>query len=118
MPEWIDLALWRYVLAPWRLELLIAATIMSLADYVTTTIFVKRAGPELESNPVLRWIMERWGIRGLWIFWVLVWTIVWAGVFGPLMLAFLAVLHGAAAINNLIVLRSLVREDHAAARGL
>lgn len=112
MPEWFDLSLWRETLAPWRTELLLTATVMSIADYVTTTTFVKIAGPAVESNRLLRWIMERWGIRGLWVFWVLVWTGVWMGAFGALMLAFLALLHGAAVINNLIVLRGLTREDH------
>lgn len=116
MPEWLDLLLWGDSLAPWRTELLLGATIMSFADYVTTTMFVKRAGPELESNRLLRWIMERWGIRGLWVFWVLVWTAVWfSGLFGALLLAFLTLMHGAAVINNLFVLRDLAREDYAEA---
>ena len=116
MPEWLDLALWRDALAPWRLELLLAATLMSFADYVTTTIFVNRAGPELESNPLLRWIMERWGIRGLWIFWALVWGVIWtSGAFGASTFAFLTLLHGACVINNLFVLRDLAREDYAEA---
>ncbi|MFL0671992.1 MAG: hypothetical protein ACJLS3_11405 [Erythrobacter sp.] len=115
MPEWLDLSLWYKTLTPWRFELLLAATIMSFADYVTTTMFVKRAGPAMESNRLLRWIMERWGIRGLWIFWVLVWTVMWMGVFGALMLAFLTLMHGAAVINNLFVLRDLAREDYAEA---
>ncbi|MCX9148014.1 hypothetical protein [Erythrobacter sp. WG] len=116
MPEWLDPSLWRQALAPWRFELLLAATIMSLADYVTTTMFVRRAGPELESNRLLRWIMERYGIRGLWTFWAIVWTIVWfGGLFGASTLAVLTLMHGAAVINNLFVLRSLAREDYAEA---
>lgn len=116
MPEWLDPVLWYRTLAPWHTELLLAATIMSLADYVTTTLFVKRAGPELESNRLLRWIMERWGIRGLWVFWVVVWTVVWiSGLIGALVLAFLTLMHGAAVINNLFVLRDLAREDYAEA---
>jgi len=116
MPEWLDLSLWRQTLAPWRSELLLAATIMSFADYVTTTMFVRRAGPELESNRLLRWIMERRGIRGLWIFWAIVWTVVWSsGLFGASTLAVLTLMHSAAVINNLIVLRDLAREDYAGA---
>lgn len=116
MPEWLDFSLWREALAPWRFELRLAATIMSFADYVTTTMFVKRAGPELESNPLLRWIIERRGIRGLWGFWVIVWTVVWfSGAFGASTLAFLTLMHSAAVINNLFVLRSLAREDYAGA---
>ncbi|MFM7350238.1 MAG: hypothetical protein ACKO01_12260 [Erythrobacter sp.] len=116
MPEWLDLSLWRETLAPWRFELLLAATIMSIADYVTTTMFVKRAGPELESNRLLRWIMERRGIRGLWTFWAILWTVVgFSGLFGASTLAVLMLMHGAAVINNLFVLRSLDREDYAGA---
>ena len=114
MPEWLDPVMWIRALDPWRFELLLAATVMSFADYVTTTMFVKRAGPELESNRLLRWIMERWGIRGLWILWVVVWTVVWfGGLFGGALLAVLALMHGAAVINNLFVLRDLAREDYA-----
>lgn len=116
MPEWLDLALWRDTLAPWRFELLLAATLMSVADYVTTTMFVNRAGPELESNRLLRWIIERWGIRGLWIFWFVAWTVVWfSGLFGASTLAVLTLIYGAAVINNLFVLRNLAREDYAEA---
>ena len=112
MPEWLDLLLWGDSLAPWRTELLLGATIMSFADYVTTTMFVNRAGPELESNPLLRWIMERWGIRGLWIFWVLVWTMVWSMIDLSGWTALFALLFFAAhVINNLFVLRDLARED-------
>lgn len=116
MPEWLDLSLWRATLAPWRTELLLAATIMSFADYVTTTMFVRIAGPELESNRLLRWIMERWGIRGLWIFWVLVWTVVWRLMdLGGSTALFLLVFYTAHVINNLIVLRGLTCEDYAEA---
>lgn len=116
MPEWLDLALWRATLAPWRFELLLAATMMSFADYVTTTMFVRIAGPAMESNRLLRWIMERWGIRGLWIFWVVAWTVVWfSDLFGASTLAFLTLMHGACVINNLFVLRDLAREDYAEA---
>jgi hypothetical protein len=114
MPEWLDLALSRATLAPWRFELLLAATMMSFADYVTTTMFVKRAGPERESNPLLRWIMERWGIRGLWVFWVLVWTLMWGliDLSGSTAL-FLLLFFSAHVINNLIVLKSLSDEQYA-----
>ncbi len=116
MPEWLDLGVWRDMLAPWRFELLLAATLMSFVDYVTTTIIVNRAGPELESNRLLRWIIERWGIRGLWIFWAMVWTVVWtSGVLGPSTLVVLMLMHGACVINNLVVLRDLAREDYAEA---
>jgi hypothetical protein len=113
IPEWLDIVMWTRALDPWRFELLLAATIMSFADYVTTTMFVRICGPECESSRLLRWIMERWGIRGLWVFWVLVWTMVWMGVFGALMLAFLTLMHGAAFINNLFVLKSLSDEQYA-----
>lgn len=115
IPEWLDVVMWTRALHPWRSELLLAATIMSFADYVTTTMLVRICGPECESNRLLRWIMERWGIRGLWVFWVLFWAVVWMGALGALMLAFLTLMHSACVINNLFVLRDLGREGYAEA---
>lgn len=111
MSEWLDLALWRAILAPWRFELLLAATTMSFADYVTTTMCVKRAGPERESNPLLRKIMEQWGIRGLWVFWVMAWTAIWGLTnLGGLTGLFLLIFFAAHVINNLIVLKRGIRQ--------
>lgn len=114
MPEWLDFWLWRDALAPWRFELLIAATMMSFADYVTTTLCVKIVGPECESNPLLRKIMERWGIRGLWVFWVLAWTAIWSLTdLGGSTALLLLIFYAGHVINNLIVLKSLSDEQYA-----
>ncbi|MFN7398414.1 MAG: hypothetical protein ACK5SX_04955 [Sandaracinobacter sp.] len=74
----------------------------SFAEYVLTAIAVRRFGFEVESNPVLRKVMENFGLSGLWIFWFLVWSfMVIVARHGRWFTLFLLVYCFHALINNL-----------------
>lgn len=93
------------VLAPYHLAILGSATAMSFLDFVTTTIAVRRFGVDGEGNPVLRFVLSRFGVRGLWTTWTLVWGLAWIfwrpGLAGSL---FFLCFFAGHVLNNLIVL--------------
>lgn len=97
--------------APWRDELLLAAMVASLADYTSTALMVQRAGPDIESNRVLRWIIIRAGMIGMWSFWLAWWTAIWLLDLGVLWASFFLTFNIATVINNIVVLKSLPDQE-------
>ena len=83
-----------------------AAMLFSLAEYCVTAVCVRRVGPDIEDNPILRLILRRFGLPGLAVFWCLIWTLVFTVVKpGPYMSAFLLAFSLGLLINNLIAWR-------------
>ena len=101
------------ILAPYHLAILGGATAMSFLDYVTTTILVRRFGVDGEGNPVVRFVLRRFGLPGMWMMWTLVWGLAWI-VWHPGLrtsLIFLCFFAGHV-LNNLIVLwRSGIQDE-------
>lgn len=83
-----------------------AAMLFSLAEYSVTAVCVRRAGPDIEDNPLLRLILRRLGLPGLAAFWCLIWTLVFTVVKpGPFMSTFLLSLSFGLLVTNLIAWR-------------
>lgn len=47
--------------------LLIMFVVLQVADALATTWLITRYGVEFESNPLMRWVLRRWGAMGLWV---------------------------------------------------
>ena len=83
-----------------------AAMLFSLAEYCVTAVCVRRVGPDIEDNPILRLILRRFGLPGLAVFWCLIWTLVFTVVKpGPYMSAFLLAFSLGLLVSNLIAWR-------------
>ena len=88
--------------------ILFLAMCFSLAEYWITAIGVKRYGPDVESNVVLRLVIRRFGLPGLMGFWFVFWLVLWFVLKpGPYFSAGWLVFCAALLINNLLVMRSL-----------
>lgn len=111
MGFWTNLSALSEALAPWREALLVSAMAASFIDYSLTALLVQRAGPEIESNRLLRWIIIRAGMAGLWSFWLAWWAAIsWLGM-GPLWAAFFLTFNIAIVVNNVLVLKSLTEQE-------
>jgi hypothetical protein len=79
-----------------------------LAEYCVTAACVRRAGPDIEDNPLLRVILRRFGLSGLAVFWCLIWALVFTVIKpGPYMSTFLLALSLGLLVTNLIAWRYL-----------
>ncbi len=91
-----------------RDTILLLAMCLSLAEYWITAVCVKRCGPDIESNVVLRWVIRRFGLVGLAGFWCALWLVMWFWLEpGPYNSVFWLIFFAAILVNNVIVLRSL-----------
>lgn len=89
-----------------------AAMLFSLAEYSVTAVCVRRAGPDIEDNPLLRLILRRFGLPALAAFWCLIWTLVFTVVKpGPFMSAFLLALSFGLLVTNLIAWRYMDKDS-------
>lgn len=87
-----------------------AAMLFSLAEYCVTAVCVRRAGPDIEDNPLLRLILRRFGLPGLAVFWCLIWTLVFTVVKpGPFMSTFLLAFSLVLLVTNVIAWRYIGR---------
>ena len=89
-----------------QVNILWAAMLFSLAEYCVTAVCVRRVGPDIEDNLLLRLILRRFGLPGLAVFWCLIWTLILTVVKpGPYMSAFLLALSLGLLVTNLIAWR-------------
>ncbi|MCA3256010.1 MAG: hypothetical protein INF91_10380 [Alphaproteobacteria bacterium] len=91
--------------APRAIDLLVAATVHSFLEYLATAYGVCRYGADTEANPLLRAVLKRAGLWGLWAYWVAVWLAIWLILRpGEYFAMFLACFAGALLMNNLLAL--------------
>lgn len=88
MPEWLDLVMWTRALDPWRSELLLAAMLANLVAAVLVTRQLREDGPQMFGDDP-PWIIERFGVAGLWGVLALYWLLSWWLATGPIFALFL-----------------------------
>lgn len=105
MPEWLDPVMWTRALDPWRTELLLAAMLASLVAAVMVTRQLREEGPQMFGDDP-PWIIERFGVAGLWGSLALHWLLNWWLATGPIFSLFLLCGSIWITVQYLIALRS------------
>jgi hypothetical protein len=54
------------------------ATSMSFLDFLLTGFLVKKYGHDAEANPIIKYIIRNYGLVGMWIFWLIIWSMAYS----------------------------------------